>query len=49
MNSPKGKDLDSQIDSCFCRCAYFVIVNTEDMSFEAFENESTTLGGEADI
>ena len=47
--SSSGKDLDSQIDPRFGRCAYFVIVNTDDMSFETFENESTALGGGAGI
>ena len=47
--SSKGKDLDSQIDPRFGRCAYFVIVNTDDMSFDAFENESMALGGGAGI
>ena len=47
--SSSGKDLDSQIDPRFGRCAYFVIVNTDDMSFETFENESTALGGGAGV
>jgi len=42
-----GKNLDSPIDPCFGRCAYFVIVNTDDMSFEAFDNEGIALGGGA--
>ena len=44
-----GKGLDSQIDPRFGRCAYFLIVNTEDMSFEIFDNESGSLGGGAGI
>ena len=47
--SSSGKDLDSQIDPRFGRCAYFVIVNTDDMSFETFENKSMTLGGGAGV
>ncbi len=47
--SATGKDLDSQIDPRFGRCAYFVIVNTDDMSFEAFDNENISLGGGAGI
>jgi predicted Fe-Mo cluster-binding NifX family protein len=47
--SSSGKSLDSQIDPRFGRCAYFVIVETDDMSFEAFDNESITLGGGAGI
>ena len=47
--SSSGKDLDSQIDPRFGRCAYFVIVETDDMSFEAFDNENIALGGGAGI
>ena len=44
-----GPTLDDQIDPRFGRCAYFVIVETKDMSFEAFDNESIALGGGAGI
>ena len=47
--STTGKDLDSQIDQRFGRCAYFAIVETDDMSFQVFENESAALGGGAGI
>lgn len=47
--SSSGKDLDSQIDPRFGRCAYFIICDTDNMSFEVFENESVTLGGGAGI
>ena len=47
--SSTGMDLNSEIDPRFGRCAYFLIVNPDDMSFEAFENESMTLGGGAGI
>jgi len=47
--SSSGKDLDSQVDPRFGRCAYFVIVETDDMSFEAFDNENIALGGGAGI
>ena len=47
--SSSGKDLDSQVDPRFGRCAYFIIVETDDMSFEAFDNESISLGGGAGI
>ena len=47
--SSSGKGLDSQIDSRFGRCAYFLIVETDDMSFEVFDNESSALGGGAGI
>lgn len=47
--SSKGKDLDSQVDPRFGRCAFFMIVETNDMSFEAFDNASISLGGGAGI
>jgi predicted Fe-Mo cluster-binding NifX family protein len=47
--SSSGKDLASQIDPRFGRCAYLIICDTDDMSFEAFENESAMLGGGAGI
>ena len=47
--SSNGNNLDSQIDPRFGRCAYFLIVDIDDMSFEAFENENVTLGGGAGI
>ena len=47
--SATGKDLNSQIDPRFGRCSYFIIVDTDDMSFEAFDNESMALGGGAGI
>ena len=47
--SSSGNNLDSQIDPRFGRCAYFVVVDTESMSFETFDNESIALGGGAGI
>jgi predicted Fe-Mo cluster-binding NifX family protein len=47
--SSSGKSLDSQIDPRFGRCAYFVIVETDGMRFEAFVNKSIALGGGAGI
>jgi len=47
--SSSGSNLDSQVDPRFGRCAYFVIVETDDMSFEAFDNENIALGGGAGI
>jgi predicted Fe-Mo cluster-binding NifX family protein len=47
--SSRGKDLDSPIDPHFGRCAYFLIVETDDMSFEALNNENRSLGGGAGI
>jgi len=47
--SSSGRNLDSQVDPRFGRCAYFVIVETDDMSFEAFDNENIALDGGAGI
>jgi predicted Fe-Mo cluster-binding NifX family protein len=47
--SSKGKDLDALIDPRFGRCEYFLLVNTDDMSFEVFDNQSIALGGGAGI
>jgi predicted Fe-Mo cluster-binding NifX family protein len=47
--SSAGTDLDSEIDPRFGRCAYFLIVNPDDMTFDAIENESMSLGGGAGI
>ena len=47
--SASGRDLNAQIDPRFGRCAYFIIVETDDMSFEVFDNASIALGGGAGI
>ncbi|MBU4186472.1 MAG: NifB/NifX family molybdenum-iron cluster-binding protein [Proteobacteria bacterium] len=47
--SSHGKDLNSQINPRFGRCEYFLIVNTDDMSFEAIENKGASLSGGAGI
>ena len=47
--SSMGRDLDALIDPRFGRCAYFVILDTDDMSFEAFDNKNIALGGGAGI
>jgi predicted Fe-Mo cluster-binding NifX family protein len=47
--SASGKDLGAPIDPRFGRCAYFILVETEDMSFEVFDNENIALGGGAGI
>ena len=44
-----GMDLDSEMDPRFGRCACFVIVETDDMSFQAFDNTNMSLGGGAGI
>jgi predicted Fe-Mo cluster-binding NifX family protein len=47
--SSQGKDLESPLDPRFGRCAYFLIVETDDMSFEALNNQNMSLGGGAGI
>ena len=47
--SSSGSDLKSALDPRFGRCAYFLIVNPEDMSFEVFDNESANQSSGAGI
>lgn len=47
--SAAGTELNAGVDPRFGRCPYFIIVNTDDMSFEVFENENIALGGGAGI
>ncbi len=47
--SSTGKDINSQVDPRFGRCAYFLIIQTDDMSVDVFENEYQSLGGGAGI
>jgi predicted Fe-Mo cluster-binding NifX family protein len=44
-----GPSLDAPIDPRFGRCAYFVFVDTEDMSFETVANDSGAHSGGAGI
>ncbi len=47
--SSQGKNLDASVDSRFGRCSYFIIVETDDLGFEVFENESAALSGSAGV
>ena len=47
--SSNGEDLNAQLDPRFGRCAYFLVVDPDNMSFEAFENKSAAQGGGAGI
>lgn len=47
--SSTGKDLNSRIDSHFGRCTFFIIVETDDMSFDALDNKNMALSGGAGI
>jgi predicted Fe-Mo cluster-binding NifX family protein len=44
-----GSTLQAVVDPRFGRCSMFVIVETDDMTFEVVENENWRLGGEAGI
>ncbi|MBW2144146.1 MAG: NifB/NifX family molybdenum-iron cluster-binding protein [Deltaproteobacteria bacterium] len=41
--SASGNTLESLIDPLFGRCPYFIVVDPERMSFEAFENPNVTV------
>ncbi len=47
--SSDGNNLDARLDPRFGRCAFFLVVNSDDMSFDAFNNESAAQGGGAGI
>jgi predicted Fe-Mo cluster-binding NifX family protein len=47
--SAAEKDLEALLDPLFGRCACFIIVDTVDMSFEAFENPNIAVQEEAGI
>lgn len=44
-----GRSLDSDVDPRFGRCAYFIIVDSDNMEFEAFENGSSGASGGAGV
>ena len=44
-----GPSLEAAVDARFGRCSHFVLVETDDMTFESVENPSKALGGGAGI
>jgi predicted Fe-Mo cluster-binding NifX family protein len=44
-----GPSLDAVLDPRFGRCSHFVLVETDDMSFQTVVNVSASLGGGAGI
>ena len=47
--SAAGNTLDAPVDPRFGRCANFLIVDTDNNTFEAFGNDAGALGGGAGI
>ena len=47
--SASGNDLESLVNPLFGRCPYFVIVDTKDMTFEAFENLNMAVSDDAGV
>lgn len=47
--SSTGNDINSELNPRFGRCEYFILVETDDMSFEAFENNNNALSSGAGI
>ena len=45
----EGPTLDATVDPRFGRCAYYLLVDTDTMDFEAIENPHLALGGGAGI
>lgn len=45
----EGKTLESKVDPRFGRCANFIVIDTENGGFEAFENKNNVLQGGAGI
>jgi predicted Fe-Mo cluster-binding NifX family protein len=44
-----GTTLDSPVDPRFGRCAYFMVLEMEDLSFEVVQNSNAAVGGGAGI
>ena len=47
--SSSGKTLDSPLDPRFGRCAWFLIINPADMSYEVFDNQNAAQSSGAGI
>ena len=45
--SATGGSMEAEVEPRFGRCAYFLIVDSESMRFEAFSNPATELAGGA--
>ena len=47
--SSSGQDLAAQLDPRFGRCRYFLLIETDTMNLEVFDNDNAALGGGAGI
>ena len=47
--SSSGDNLEALIDPRFGRCPYFLIVDTDSMNFDVYENQSALLGSGAGV
>ena len=47
--SASGPTLDAEVDPRFGRCRYFIIVDPDNMEFEALKNSGVQAGGGAEI
>lgn len=47
--SSSGKTLDSPLDPRFGRCAWFLVIDSADMSYEAFDNQNAAQSSGAGI
>jgi len=47
--SSSGDNLQSEVDSRFARCPYYIIYDTDNGSFEAIKNESLIARGGAGV
>ncbi len=47
--SSTGPTLDDSVDARFGRCAFFIVVDSDTMEFEAVSNPNVALGGGAGI
>ena len=45
----KGDTIDCEVDPRFGRCRYFLIVNADNLTFEAIDNANISVGGGAGV
>jgi predicted Fe-Mo cluster-binding NifX family protein len=47
--STAGQNMEAQLDPRFGRCTYFLIIDTDTMEFEVFDNANAAMGSGAGI